>query len=167
MALLLSLAEGDVREDWGGGPTGDRAFVILDNVSTLPQGPARSDFDGANELERITSAKLDTLKFETYGRNAYAFAEFARAVLQSERARSIFRALKSGLVTIGTTTDLSGLAGSEEERARFELVVSFNEIVEVELEAIRLADIDVHYEYGVEHVHVTPPDPYVQPIVDD
>ena len=160
----MGLPEGDVREDWGGGPTGDRAFVILDQVSTQAQGPARTDFDGANELERVTSAKLDRYKFETYGRNAYDFAEFARAALQSEKARALFRSLKAGLVDIGATTDLSGLAGSEEERARFELVVSFNEIIQVELEAIRLADIDVHYEFGVEHIHVTPPDPYAQPV---
>lgn len=71
---------------------------------------------------------------------------------------ALFRALRAGMVSIGQPQDLSGLAGSEEARAMFEFVLSFNEIYEADLPAIRLADITVHYEpHGKEVIHVTPP----------
>jgi hypothetical protein len=153
------LPEGDVRQSWGAGPTGDRPFVVLSMATTDPQGPARSDFDGANELERITSSTLDTWTFEAYGTDAYPFARRAAAIMQSEQGQALFRRLSAGLVSVGQALDLSGLAGSPEERARFQMVVSVNEIYEVGLESIRRANIDVHYEpHGVEHIQIEPPD---------
>jgi hypothetical protein len=159
VAQLLTLPEGDVRQAWGAGPTGDRPFVVLNMSNSLPQGPARSDFDGANELERITSSTLDTWTFEAYGTDAYPFARKAAAILQSEQGQALFRRLRAGLVSIGEALDLSGLAGAPEERARFQITVSVNESYQVGLESIRRANIDVHYEpHGVEHIQIEPPD---------
>lgn len=139
--------------------------MTLARVSAIPQGPARSEFRGSAERERIVSSTLDTWRFSAIGNfqpqgfdHAYDFAKFAAAVLQGEGGMAIFRALRAGLVSIGQPQNLSGLAGSEEERAMFEFVLSFNEIYETDLVAIRLADITVHYEpHGKEVVHVTPP----------
>jgi hypothetical protein len=159
VAQLLTLPEGDVRQAWGAGPTGDRPFVVLTMTNSLPQGPARSDFEGANELERITTAMLDTWTFESYGTDAFPFARKAAAVLQSEQGQALFRRLRAGLVSVGEALDLTGLAGAPEERARFQMTVSTNEIFEVGLESIRRANIDVHYEpHGVEHIQIEPPD---------
>ena len=124
-----------------------------------PQGPARSDFDGHNELEKITTSTLDTWTFEAYGTGAYPFARKAAAVLQSEQGQALFRRLSAGLVSVTQAMDLTGLAGSPEERARFQMVVSVDERYEVGLESIRRANIDVHYEpHGVEHIRIEPPD---------
>jgi hypothetical protein len=153
------LPEGDVRQAYGAGPTGDRPFVVLSLATSDPQGPARSDFDGANELEKMTSSTLDTWTFEAYGTDAYPFARKAAAILQSEQGQALFRRLRAGMVSIGQILDLTGLAGSQEERARFQMVVSVNESYQVGLESIRRANIDVHYEpHGVEHIQIEPPD---------
>jgi hypothetical protein len=160
---VLSLSNGTVREDWSGGPTTGSGFVVVQHTATLPQGPARTDFDGQAERERITSAQLNQYRFTAFGAfegfpTAFDFAEFARAAIQGETGRALFRSLKSGLVTIGTSQNLSGVAGNEEQRAMFEFTLSFNEILETDLEAIRLADIYAHYEpHGTEFVSVTPP----------
>ncbi|MEX3859639.1 hypothetical protein AB3X94_37245 [Paraburkholderia sp. BR10923] len=132
--------------------------MVLDVSSSTEQGPARSDFDGHNELERVTTSRMDTLTFEAFGRNAYELACFAWGILQSEPGRAAFRKVRAGLVSLGAITDLSGLAGTQEERARFNLVLSVNEIIEVELLTMRRANIDVHYEHGTEHIRVEPPD---------
>jgi hypothetical protein len=131
---------------------------VLNRSGSIPQGPSRSDFDGANELERLTRSSLDTWTFEAYGVDAYPFACRAAAILESEQGQALFRALRAGLVSVGQVLDLTGLAGSPEERARMELTISVNEFTEVALESIRLADIDVHYEHGVEHIRIRPPD---------
>ena len=150
---------------WSSGPTGDNPFVVLAPALSIPQGPSRSDFDGHNELERVSSSALVQFAFEAYGNNAFDFCELARAALESEAGRMMFKALGGGLVATMQTVDLSGLAGSEEHRARFTMTLSTVLIVETALLAIELADIYVHSTHGadeleIDHIPVTPPAGY-------
>ncbi|MEX3929745.1 hypothetical protein AB4Y36_38040 [Paraburkholderia sp. BR10936] len=159
----MQLPSGDVRETWSGGPVGGRAFCTFCLESVIPLGPARTDFYGQSERERITVSVLETWVFEAYGNGADEFAEFARAAMQGESGQAMFRRERCALIDTRPSLDLTGLAGQQEHRSRFLATLSTVRIFETELEAIRLADLYVHTTMGadelvIEHVPVRPPD---------
>ncbi|KAG0276858.1 hypothetical protein BGZ96_003109 [Linnemannia gamsii] len=143
---VLSLPSGAVRPDYQTGPSGAQPFVIASVLTSVEIGTTRQDFDGAREIERLSTARLTTVSIEAYGDNAYELMQKLTTLLQASSTQAMMRTrLKAGLVTLSPLRDLTTVIGAgSEERAQFDATFSHTHIVEIEQRCIERATVLAH-----------------------
>ncbi len=152
---VLSLPSGSVRPSYQTSPSGTESFVIASVLTSVEIGTTRQDFDGAREIERLSTARLTTVSIEAYGNNAYELMQKLTTLLQASSTQAMMRArLKAGLVTLSPLRDLTTVIGAgPEERAQFDATFSHTHIVEIEQRRIEHAQLitcpDAHPTHSV------------------
>lgn len=145
---VLSLPSGSVRPNYQASPSGTEPVVIVSMLTSIEIGTTRQDFDGAREIDRLSTARLTTVSIEAYGNNAYELMQTLTTLLQASSTQSMLRTrLKAGLVTLSPLRDLTIVIGAgSEERAQFDATFSHTHIVEIEQRRIERATVLAHSE---------------------
>jgi hypothetical protein len=145
---VLSLPSGAVRPSYQAGLSGAEPCVIASVLTSIEIGTTRQAFDGARELERLSTARLTTVSIEAYGNNAYALMQTLATLLQASSTQSMLRTrLKAGLVTLSPLRELTTVMGAgPEERAQFDATFSHSDCVEIDLNRIEQARFTTHTE---------------------
>ncbi|BBE09608.1 Uncharacterized protein MCB1EB_1447 [Mycoavidus cysteinexigens] len=140
---VLSLPSGAVRPSYQAGPTGAEPCVIVSVLTSVEIGTTRQAFDGAREIERLSTARLTTVSIEAFGENAYALMQTLTTLLQASSTQSMLRTrLNAGLVTLSPLRELTTIVGAgSEERAQFDATFSHSDCVEIDLKRIEHASV--------------------------
>ncbi|OAQ22231.1 hypothetical protein K457DRAFT_131417 [Linnemannia elongata AG-77] len=140
---VLSLPSGAVRPSYQAGPAGTEPCVIVSVLTSVEIGTTRQEFDGAREMERLSTARLTTVSIEAYGNNAYALMQTLMTLLQASSTQTMMRnRLNAGLVTLSPLRDLTTIVGAgPEERAQFDATFSHSDCVEIDLKRIEHASV--------------------------
>ncbi|BBE08582.1 Uncharacterized protein MCB1EB_0421 [Mycoavidus cysteinexigens] len=145
---VLSLPSGAVRPSYQAGPTGAEPCVIVSVLTSVEIGTTRQEFDGAREIERLSTARLTIVSVEAFGNNAYALMQTLMTLLQASSTQAMMRnRLNAGLVTLSPLRDLTTIVGAgTEERAQFDATFSHSDCVEIDLNRIEHARFTTHTE---------------------
>ena len=129
----LSLSDEQVREADKPIPTGDVAFITVKLSNSQPVGSSSFSFDGEREIEKISDSLNSMLSINAYGPNAFGMLTRARLALKSSSAKSDFKGLGVGVLSISSPKDLTEIVGAGyESRALLELQLTHAHTIEIE-----------------------------------
>lgn len=113
------------------------AFITVDVMSQQEIGQSLRQFDGAQEIERVTTSLLSTVSISCYGNNGLRVATKLKTLLQSSPLIDALNAMHASIVRFSDVRNLTATVGAEyQERGQFDCVISHHHIVDVPLKRI-------------------------------
>lgn len=122
-------------------------YIVIDSLTGDIPLASSSSFDSVDESMEYTSLIKKAFVVDFYGENAYANASKFQLLVRSQKSSELQDTYKISVYRVTTVTDVKALTGQQYgNRVQCELMVQFNNSIEVDTLRIDVAQIEIRNE---------------------
>lgn len=118
-------------------------YIVVDSLASVQRITGNIDYDGVNEVQKITNNYITTFTLDFYGNNAYQYSNDFACLIRSQQAYELKKDLQIAVYQVSTIQDLKRLTGQQYGN-RYQVSVKVQDYKSVNIDTLRIDTVQTN-----------------------